>query len=1085
MKANLKQTSSFFRKLAKNLYFCEPPITDIAASDNAYNNTKTPKPKMKKTSIYLIITAAVLLMAVSQQSCKHRDMEYDDLSWLDTTLNQNHEDVSEKILTLMEWPNYAISEIGTQTHLIFKATEPWKIVVDPKVKDWVTVKPDQGNPGKITAMITVDKNAGHLERNAAITIMAGDAQETITLTQKQTNAIIATISKIEVEAEGGQISVEVKSNVEYMQTIDKGARSWILPATSKDITTRVHKYNIPENLSTGPRQGTIKYTGSDTEETVVIYQKGSSESLVLSSNNYHVPQEGGEIVIEVLSNSQFNVKDPNVEWLRRNVEKTHSSYTLYYNVAENRVTDSRKCFIVVSSHDLSQKDTIYITQDKFIESLEVTSEKDISTDNSAADIKVKVSANTGYTIEMPKWITGPEEADEGDNEHKFSISQNPTYDERTGKIIFTNYSGTHSDTVVVTQTQKVDGLTIVSYPTETLAQESASYQVTLMSNDRWVVTVEEGCRTWLLTEPASGEKNETSFWLKTTTNNTYDDRTGSITIKSGKIVKTLIFTQEGLESILELNDSEGGVAIPFTGGEATITVYCNVEYKVEYPAWASCKNPMGAPGTNKHVMYVPENETLTDLSGEIKISTLNGKKTISLPIVQDRHTALLEIRNVNKYVLETSGGDALIQFITNNDWTATVSDDAKWWMFLNPKYGGKAGNTDLVVTASMNEAFEDRYGTVTLTAGPKERTFTFKQPAAEPTVMVIDNLPVEAVYGGQLILAKVTANVDFNIEMPDWITGPVSGTKGDATMRFNVKANPDYEKREGQIKFTNSEYSITDIIEVSQEPKIDEIKAFASNLSFASKKGFSAFDLNASDDWTAEVSDSWITISPANGTRGKTTIETRVTDFVGIDPRSGQITFTCGRASTTVTVTQAPVDAYINVESDPNITADYLGRSFEVDVNTNTDFSISMPDWITGPSEGKAGSSKLEFTISRNDAYSKRNGTIQLFNTEHNANNKVTVVQDLKIDVVKLIEEPQTIVPAAGGKVTVKFYASDNWSIQHYEDSTPSMVSGEAGEHTLEIEVAPNTAIYGRTVVLKIICGKTGKLVEISQSKNR
>ncbi len=1035
------------------------------------------------------MAAALLIIAISQ-SCKHNHFEYDDLSWVDTTLGgalAGGDGDGE--IVIIEKPSPTVQEAGIQTHVIFKTNEPWKITVDPKAQNWMSVKPDNGKDGKSTAMIYIDPNKAYDERNGAFTIAAGNARKTITLTQKQTDAIIATTSKIEVEAEGGVIEVELKANVEYMQDIEKNARGWILPATSKALSAKIMRYTIAENQSTAPRQGKIQYLGNNAGETVIVYQKGTSEALVLSNTHYHLPQEGGEIKVEVISNSQFNIKEPGVDWLRRNIDKNQSSYTLFYSVAENKETKPRNCYIVISSHDLSQKDTIFISQDLFTEQLKVTSDHELQMDNSATDITVSVESNTGYTISMPEWIKGPAEAPEGSNEHKFAISANPNYDSRTGKITFTNLSGSVTDEVSIIQTKKVDGLTIVSYPTEILQQEASSYQVALKASERWVVTVEEGCRTWLLTEPASGEKDETYFYLKTTTNNTYDDRTGSISIKSGQIVKTLLFTQEGQESILEIKEGEEGVAIPFTGGEATITVYSNVEYKVEYPAWASCKNPAGAPGTNKHVIYVPENETLTDLDGEIKISTLNGKKTIQVPIVQDKHTALLEIRNVNKYVLETTGGDALIQFITNNDWTATVSENARGWMYLNPRYGGQAGKTDLVVTAMINEAFEDREGTVTITAGPKQKELTFRQPASEPTIRVINNMPVESVYGGMTLIAKVNANVDYTIDLPDWISGPRSGSKTSpqetATLRFTIKENPYYEDREYHIKLSNSEFGASDEIVVKQDKKVDEIKAFVNKLSFPSKASFSAFDLNASDNWTAEVSEDWIRLSESSGSRGKTSLEVKVTEFDGIDPRSGYITFTCGKATTQVEVTQAPVDAFIDIVSGQSQVSDYMGKDFEVEVSTNTDFSIELPDWITGPLEGKAGESTLKFTILRNNDYSKRTGSITLYNTGHNANNKVTVTQDLKVDVVTMIDEPQMIIPAEGQTVTIKFQASDSWSIYCQDYVEPSPKNGPAGENTVDLEIGPNPAIYGRTVVVQIICGKTKKLVEISQSKKK
>ncbi len=65
----------------------------------------------------------------------------------------------------------------------------------------------------------------------------GGQKQTITVNQKQKDALTVTSNKIEMKADGGDTSIEVKANVNYTYEIDEAAKSWISEVKSRGLQT--------------------------------------------------------------------------------------------------------------------------------------------------------------------------------------------------------------------------------------------------------------------------------------------------------------------------------------------------------------------------------------------------------------------------------------------------------------------------------------------------------------------------------------------------------------------------------------------------------------------------------------------------------------------------------------------------------------------------------------------------------------------------------------------------------------------------------------------------------------------------------
>jgi hypothetical protein len=181
---------------------------------------------------------------------------------------------------------------------------------------WCKASTTSGSKGTANVKFTIDENTGYDDRSVSVTIKAGTASKTFTITQKGADALLVTTNKYEVAQEGGKIEVEVKANINYELAISETAKDWITESKSKSraLTTYKHTFEIAANEESEKREGEITFKSGNKVETVKIYQAGGA-ILLLSQNEFTVSDAGETISIEVKSNIEYGVQMPNVDWI--------------------------------------------------------------------------------------------------------------------------------------------------------------------------------------------------------------------------------------------------------------------------------------------------------------------------------------------------------------------------------------------------------------------------------------------------------------------------------------------------------------------------------------------------------------------------------------------------------------------------------------------------------------------------------------------------------------------------------------------------------------------------------------------------
>ena len=248
---------------------------------------------------------------------------------------------------------------GGDAKITFTAATAWTAsVISTKADSWVDVNPKSGDPGPAEIKITTTPNDTYVERNATIQIKCGTETKDVVLTQKQVDNITVTTDKVELGAEGGTFTIELKSNIDFSYEI-KG--DWIKYVSTKAYSDKTLTFTAEPNDGVQKREGSVTVKGGEFSETLKVYQSGEEPTLIITQNEYNLEVEGGSIAVEVSSNVAVTMTIPeNVSWITENKTKSVSTSTFHLDVAANETYEARSAEITFSNEEsgLSEKVTV-------------------------------------------------------------------------------------------------------------------------------------------------------------------------------------------------------------------------------------------------------------------------------------------------------------------------------------------------------------------------------------------------------------------------------------------------------------------------------------------------------------------------------------------------------------------------------------------------------------------------------------------------------------------------------------------------------------------------------------------------------
>ncbi len=286
--------------------------------------------------------------------------------FVDNTETTEEEDDKNKID--IATTQLIFNETKSNDVITFTTTSEWSAdLINDRAANWIIISPKSGKAGQSKINVYVSENSLYDDRSATIQIRCGSIKKDITIVQKQKDALTVTSSKFEIDAKGGSVNIEVKSNIDFNWDISNTSRSWIKYFGTKAIESHTLQFSISENTDISNREGEIVLTGltgNKLSETIKIYQSGVEPSIILTQDKYNVPDIGSVIKVEIKSNVDVSVKIPdNVDWITENKDKSVSTNTYYLTITPNKTDAERSSEIIFYNKEYSISQDIFIKQD--------------------------------------------------------------------------------------------------------------------------------------------------------------------------------------------------------------------------------------------------------------------------------------------------------------------------------------------------------------------------------------------------------------------------------------------------------------------------------------------------------------------------------------------------------------------------------------------------------------------------------------------------------------------------------------------------------------------------------------------------
>lgn len=349
--------------------------------------------------------------------------------------------------------NPVLSQEGGTVSISFTATADWTAsLVNTRAESWIAVTPSSGSKGKNEITITTTANESYDERNATVVLKCGSDSKNIVVTQKQKDALTVTSSKYEVASKGGNISVEVKANINFEVEVRADWIKQVKSSNTRALTTSNLNFTIEPNETGDKREGEIIIKSGELSETIKVYQ-GFEDFITLTKKDFTIPEEGGNVDIEIKSTLDYEVKMlSDIDWITEIQSRAVSTHTHHYTVSPNDTYDSREAKIVFyNPKDENVADTVSIYQMYKGAILVARNEYQFGIDGGTLNLAVQT--NLEFDVEVSDtWIqqVQPTRALTEYN-LSFAISENTEQKDREGTITVKDKNSDKKQVVTIKQ----------------------------------------------------------------------------------------------------------------------------------------------------------------------------------------------------------------------------------------------------------------------------------------------------------------------------------------------------------------------------------------------------------------------------------------------------------------------------------------------------------------------------------------------------------------------------------------------------------------------------------------------------------
>ena len=327
------------------------------------------------------------------------------------------------------------------------------------------------------------------------------------------------------------------------------------------------------------------------------------------------------------------------------------------------------------------------------------------------------------------------------------------------------------------------------------------------------------------------------------------------------------------------------------GGEGTISFTASEAWSAEVintraDSWVSIHPTSGGAGKATITVTTEPNDTPDDRSATIVIKSGTVEKTVK--ISQKQKDALTV--TAATFEVGNEGGEIEVEVKANIDFEYEIDEAAKEWVEYK---GTRAIETStLTFAVAENDDVEKREAKIHITSGEFDETITIYQAGAEPT-LVISQSEYAVTSAGETIVVEVASNVDVTVELPadaDWISESTTRSVSTNTFYFDIAANEEYDQRTAEIKFSNTDKGLAEVVTIVQAQK-DAIVIAEDSYSVGGQGDAIEIAVGHNVEFDIEIDVDWISQVQTRALETSTLIFNVAQNETDAE-RSGTITFT-------------------------------------------------------------------------------------------------------------------------------------------------------------------------------------------------
>ena len=520
---------------------------------------------------------------------------------------------------------FDIPQEGGEFTVEVQSNISYDIVIDEDCQSWISEVPQSKALNTYTHTFSVESNQDTSKREGSIEIIGGNGKtETVNIYQAQKDELVLSKSEETVPAKGGEVRVQLRSNVDYEVIVPEDV-DWVEQLQSDKADELV--FNVKPNSETNTREAdiTIKDKNSELSQIFTIIQ--TYGNIVIDESYYEVPASGDTLDIVFTSDVEYEIMigEEDASWITYEETDSEDSYqhNLRIFVGPNTVNEIRTAEIDIKDKNSDIKATITVKQ---LTGEIILEDSYVRGDASGETIRVPFATDIEYEVDIPEeyssWIslvTAAQTKAMIDTAFSLKIEPNASGSRREARITVKDKYSDLSQTLTIEQDYMRIGIDGKNYTVpargETLTIGTAS------ANVEYKVTVPEEFSSWI---SVPEDDDSTSFKLKIEPNNDLKIRNATVSIsdKNDLISEKISIQQEIAEMSLVNRDS---LILNSFNTTLTISVASNVETELIIPDDA--KN------------WIQDETDTTKLSSDIKTFTVNILKNESL--TENRETEVI------------------------------------------------------------------------------------------------------------------------------------------------------------------------------------------------------------------------------------------------------------------------------------------------------------------------------------------------------------------------------------------------------------------------------------------------------------